>query len=338
MTRRTIDEALIFAPTESHALGLAASERSGIALAALEEREYAGGEFKLRPLQSVRDRTVFVVQSLAETQKSPTALRLVRLLFLIHGLRDAGADRIVVVIPYLAYARKDRRTKSRDPVYTRYVAQQLEAAGASRVVLLDVHNASSVDNAFRIPVDHLSAMPMMAAHFMQHLPHGKLAVASPDIGGIRRAQLFRELLERQTGQEVELVFVEKRREGEVLSGGTVVGNPSGRAVVVLDDLCSTGTTLIKAAAALRAAGAVSVHVTVTHTPLEDGLAALASADAIAQVVVTDSVGYAPTIAVVGKRGKVKILPSGELLGCAMARMMSGAPLAPLTEHWPPPTA
>src|SRR5438046_9660203 len=98
MTRRTAHDALIFAPTESHALGLAASERSGIALASLEEREYAGGEFKLRPLQPVRDRTVFVVQSLAETQNSPSALRLVRLLFLIHVLRDSGADRVARVL------------------------------------------------------------------------------------------------------------------------------------------------------------------------------------------------------------------------------------------------
>jgi ribose-phosphate pyrophosphokinase len=338
MTRQTLDEPLIFAPSESRALGLAASERSGIALAALEEREYTGGEFKLRPLQSVRDRTVFVVQSLAETQAAPTALRLVRLLFLIHGLRDAGASRVVAVIPYLAYARKDRRTRSRDPVYTRYVAQQLEAAGASRVMALDVHNASSIDNAFRIPVDHLSALPMMAAHFVQHLPHGKWAVVSPDIGGIKRAQLFRELLERKTQEEVELVFIEKRREGEVLSGGAVVGNPEGRVAIVLDDLCASGSTLIKAATALRAAGATSVYATVTHTPLEDGLAALAAAQDIAQVVVTDSVGYAPGSASLGAKGKVKILACGELLGCAMARMLSGEPLAPLAEHWPPPTA
>jgi ribose-phosphate pyrophosphokinase len=338
MTRQTLDEPLIFAPSESHALGLAASERSGIALAALEEREYNGGEFKLRPLQSVRDRTAFVVQSLAETQKAPIALRLVRLLFLIHGLRDAGASRVVAVIPYLAYARKDRRTKSRDPVYTRYVAQQLEAAGADRVMALDVHNASSIDNAFRIPVDHLSALPMMAAHFVQHLPHGKLAVVSPDIGGIKRAQLFRELLERKTQKEVELVFIEKRREGEVLSGRAIVGNPEGRAAIVLDDLCASGSTLIKAATALRAAGATSVYATVTHTPLEDGLAALAAAQDIAQVVVTDSVGYAPGSASLGTKGKVKILACGELLGCAMARMLSGDPLAPLAEHWPPPTA
>jgi ribose-phosphate pyrophosphokinase len=337
MTRRTTDEPLIFAPSESRALGLAASERAGIPLAALEERQYAGGEFKLRPLQSVRDRPVFIVQSLAETPGAPIAQRLVRLLFLIQGLRDAGSSRVIAVIPYLAYARKDRRTKPRDPVYTRYVAQQLEAAGADAVVTLDVHNASALDNAFRVPVDHLTALPMMAAHFTQHLPHGRLAVASPDIGGIKRAQLFRELLERKTGQEVELVFVEKRRAGGVVSGGTIVGNASDRAVIVLDDLCASGSTLIKAATALRAAGATSIHATVTHSPIETGLAALVAAQEIAQVVITDSVGYAPSSASLGQRGKVKILPCGELLGCAMARMMSGDPLAPLGEHWPPPS-
>jgi ribose-phosphate pyrophosphokinase len=338
MIRRTADEPLIFAPSESRALGLAASEKSGIALGALEERQYEGGEFKLRPLQSVRDRAVFVVQSLAETREAPIAQRLVRLLFLIHGLRDAGASRVLAVLPYLAYARKDRRTKPRDPVYTRYVAQQLEAAGTDRIIALDVHNAAALDNAFRIPVDHLSALPMMAAHFTQHLPHGKLAVASPDIGGIKRAQLFRELLERKTGNEVELVFVEKRRAGGVISGGTVIGDASGRAVIVLDDLCASGATLIKAAKALHAAGAASVHASVTHCPIEAGLAALAAAAEIAQVVVTDSVGYAPGTALPGPRGKVKILPCGELLGCAIARMLSGDPLAPLAEHWPPPTA
>jgi ribose-phosphate pyrophosphokinase len=336
MTRRINDEPLIFAPSESHALGLAASERAGVPLGSLEEREYDGGEFKLRPLQSVRDRTVFIVQSLADTQKAPIAQRLVRLLFLIHGLRDAGASRVVVAIPYLAYARKDRRTKPRDPVYTRYVAQQLEAAGADRAITLDVHNAAALDNAFRIPVDHLSALPMMAAHFTQHLPNGNLAVASPDIGGIKRVQLFRELLERKTGQEVELVFVEKRRAGGIVSGGTIVGNVNGRAVIVLDDLCASGSTLIKAATALRAAGASSIHATVTHTPIEAGLAALAGAEEIAQVVITDSVGYAPSSTSLGHRGKVKILPCGELLGCAIARMMSGDPLSPLAEHWPPP--
>jgi ribose-phosphate pyrophosphokinase len=338
MTQRTSREPLVFAPGESRALGQAASKRAGMELAALEEREYEGGEFKLRPLQPVRDRKVFVVQSLAGTQEAPIAQRLVRLLFLLQGLRDAGADHVIAVIPYLAYARKDRRTKPRDPVYTRYVAQLIEATGTDRVVALDVHNPSSIDNAFRIPVDHLSALPMMAAHFTQHLPTAKLAVASPDIGGIKRAQIFRDLLERKTGRDVELVFLEKHREDGVVSGGAIVGNASGRAVIVLDDLCASGTTLLRAATALRAAGATSVHATVTHTPIEAGLAALVAAEDIAQVVMTDSVGYVPNLGASGHRGKMTLLSAGELLGCAMARMVSGDSLAPLAEHWPPPTA
>src|SRR5262249_39953562 len=152
-------------------------------------------------------------------------------------------------------------------------------------------------------VDHLSAMPMMAEHLIRGLPSNGLAVASPDIGGIKRAQLFRELLERRAGREVELVFVEKRREGDVISGGTIIGDVSGRAVGLLDDLCASGATLIKAAKALRAAGATSVYATVTHTPMEAGVQALAASDHISQVIVTDSVGYSLSPGTVGNQGK-----------------------------------
>jgi len=335
MTLQTRSAPLLFAPLESRSLALAASQESGIELATLEERQYEGGEFKLRPLQSVRDRTVFVLQSLAETRDAPIAQRLIRLLFLLQGLRDAGASQTIAVIPYLAYARKDRRTKPRDPVYTRYVAQLLEATATGRVVALDVHNAAALDNAFRIPVDHLSAFPMMAAHFSQHLPAGKLAVASPDIGGIKRAQLFRELLERRVGREIELVFIEKRRTDGVVSGGAIVGDATGRTIIVLDDMCATGATLIRAASTLREAGATSVQVAVTHAPIEDGVAALAAAEDIAQVLITDSVGYSPRSDTFDRGGKVRVMPIGPLLGCAMARMMSGEPLAALSENWPP---
>jgi ribose-phosphate pyrophosphokinase len=334
MTRRTSREPLILAPDESRALARAAAESADIPLAPLEEREYEGGEFKLRPLESVRQRTVFVVQTLAETREAPMARRLLRLLFLLQTLRDAGAAEVIAVIPYLAYARKDRRTKPYDPVYTRYVAQLIEAAGTDRVVALDVHNASALDNAFRIPTDHLTALPMMAAHFIGHLPAGQLAVASPDIGGIKRAQLFRELLQRKTGKQVELVFVEKRREGQVVSGGAIIGNPSGRDVIVLDDLCASGATLLQAASSLRAAGATSVHTAVTHMPVETGLTALAAATEVAQVVATDSVGY--TASGIAGHNKIKILATAELLGNAMARIAHGESLAPLAEHWPCP--
>jgi ribose-phosphate pyrophosphokinase len=338
MTVQTPRAPLIFAPTESRALALTASTHSGIEVAELEEREYEGGEFKLRPLQPVRERTVFVIQSLAESDEAPMARRLIRLLFLIQTLRDAGAGCVVAVIPYLAYARKDRRTKPRDPVYTRYVAQLVEAAGAHRAVTLDVHNTSALDNAFRIPMDHLSALPMMAAHFHQHLPTGQLAVVSPDIGGVKRAQIFREILERRTGRKVELLFVEKHRDGQTVSGGAIVGRVGGHDAILLDDLCATGATLLQAAKSLRAAGATSVHAAITHFPIETGIRALAAAPEIAQVVITDSVGYTPAINTADHTAKVTTLSAGTLVGHALARIARGDSMASLLEDWPPSAA
>lgn len=336
MSEPTITDALIFAPAESRALAQTASRLAGIELAELEEREYEGGEFKLRPLQSVRNRLVFVVQTLAESAAAPMAERLVRLLFLLHTLRDAGASCVVAVIPYLAYARKDRRTKPRDPVYTRYVAQLIETAGANRVVTLDVHNASAVENAFRIPLDHLSALPMMAAHFNKHLAAGNLAVVSPDIGGMKRAQALREVLERTANRKVDLLVVEKHRDGQVVSGGTLIGTARGRDAIVLDDLCATGSTLLQAVRALRAGGATSVHVAVTHFPMEKGVRALAAAAEVSQVVITDSVGYSPAISSSDHGDKVTTLSVGELLGHALSRIARGDSISAMAVRWPPP--
>jgi len=324
--------------SESHELAEHVAREAGLALTPLEERRFDGGEFKLRPLESVRGRTAFVLQSLAGTEDAAVSERLVRLLFLLSGLRDAGAERCIALVPYLAYARKDRRTQLRDPVNTRYVAQLLETAGANRLIALDVHNPAALDNAFRIPVDHLSALPMFAHHFASHFGSASLVVASPDVGGIKRAQLFRELLEERLGREVELAFIEKRRAAGVVSGGTLVGMTSDHpTVIVLDDLCATGGTLIRAATICRDAGAAAVHVAVTHVPLASGLEAVTRSEAIAGVVTTDSVGtgmhrYAPSAA---GDDKFVTLSIGPLFGQAVRRMLAGKPLAPLLRHWPP---
>jgi len=320
-----------FALSESAALGTEVCRAAGLEPTPLEERRFESGEFKLRPLESVRGRTAFVFQSLANTPDAPVADRFVRLLFLLQGLRDVGALRLVAVIPYLAYARKDRRTQLRDPVNTRYVAQLIEAAGCDQLVTLDVHNPAALDNAFRIPVDHLSALPMLAHHFASLYGREQLVVVSPDVGGVKRAQVFRELLAEHLGREVPLAFVEKRRAEGVVSGGTLVGMPAGKSVVVmLDDLCATGGTLIRAAEVCRDAGATAVHVAVTHAPLAEGIAALRAADAISTVVTTDSVGmrHAPD------DGKLVTLSIAPLLGLAIRRMLDGRPLAPLHRRWP----
>src|SRR5581483_5177283 len=143
-------DAAFFALRESLDLASSVAQHADLPLAPLEERDFESGEFKLRPLQSVRDRSTFVLQCLAGTNEVPVAQRLLKLLFLLHGLRDAGAQPRIALLPYLTFARKDRRTQVRDPVNTRYVAQLLESSGVDRVVTLDVHNPAALDNAFRV--------------------------------------------------------------------------------------------------------------------------------------------------------------------------------------------
>jgi ribose-phosphate pyrophosphokinase len=322
--------ALLCALSESHELATEIASRAHIDMLPLEERLFEEGEFKIRPLDSVRHRTVFVVQSLAGSDEVPVAQRLLRLLFLLFGLRDASAARIIALVPYLSYARKDRRTQLRDPVNTRYVAQLLEATGVSGLVCLDVHNPAALDNSFRIPVDHLSALPMFVRHFAERLPKDDLAVASPDVGGVKRAQIFREMLSKQLGREVELVFVEKRRAQGIVSGGTVVGAVEGRTIIVLDDLCASGQTLVRAATSLRAAGAAAVHVAFTHAPLARGVAAAAGCNDIGSIVTTDSAGQA--LALSDRLTELHVAP---LFAEAVSRMVAGAPLAPLLHRWPP---
>jgi ribose-phosphate pyrophosphokinase len=326
-----------FALAESAALAERVGAEAGLPLAPLEEQRFEAGEFKFRPLGSVRGRNVVVLQTLAGTEAFPVGERLTRLLFLLLGLRDAGAARRLLVLPYLTFARQDRRTQLHDPVTSRYVAEMLEAAGVSQLMVVDVHNPAALDNAFRIPVDHLSAGPMLVDHFASRLGHEELTVVSPDVGGIKRVQVFHEQLATRLGRTVDIAFVEKRRHNKVLSGGTLVGDVEGRTVLILDDLCATGETLIRAAKACRDANARAVHIAVTHTPVAAGINAVEAIDGISSVVVTDSTGLtntAPSPSLgSGKRTTLSIAP---LLGQALRHLLAGKSLAALLEKWPAP--
>jgi ribose-phosphate pyrophosphokinase len=264
----------LFALGATRPLGEAVAARLGVPLARHEEREFEDGQHKTRPLESVRRRDVFVLHSLHGDDEQSVNDKLCRLLFFIGALRDASAASVTAVLPFLCYARKDRKTKPRDPVTTRYVAALFEAVGVDRVVALDVHDVAAFQNAFRCRTEHLEARTLFVEHVASSVGDAPLAVVSPDAGGAKRADRFREALRHRTGSAIAGAFVEKYRSQDVVRGETVVGDVQGRTAILVDDMISTGGTLVRAAHACRDAGATAVWAVATHpvfTPEADGL-------------------------------------------------------------------
>jgi ribose-phosphate pyrophosphokinase len=279
----------LFAPALSAGFAGAVAAALGTPLAASEEREFDGGEHKMRPLEDVRGEHAIVVHSLHGSDAGSANDRLCRLLFFAGALKDAGAKRVTAVVPYLAYARKDRRTQPRDPVTTRYVAALFEAVGVDCIIVLDVHNEAAFDNAFRIATVRLEAAETFAAVLASRLGGQRIVVASPDVGGIKRAQKFRETLQRRLGRDVEFAFVEKRRAQGVLSGDALVGSVQDAAVIFYDDMIVTGGTIVRAVAAARRAGARSVHVAAPHAALVPAASQLFQPGGPESVLVSDSI-------------------------------------------------
>lgn len=293
----------------------------GAPIAAHEERRFVDGECKLRPLVDVRGVDAFVLLGLHGGPIDSPHDKLWRLLAFVATLRDHGAARVTALVPYLAYARKDRRTKPHDPIGLRYVAQLFEAVGTDRLVVLEAHNVAALQNAFRMPVIHLDAHPAFDALALPLAACGSLAVASPDPGGVKRAQLWREALEEQLGVPVGFAMVDKRRSAGVMSTrGLVAGDVGGATVLLLDDLIGSGETMRQAALALRAAGATSIVACAGHGLFVGQAAEVLADDAITRLAVTDSVPafrLQPDAAV---RGKLRIVSCASLFAQAIRRL------------------
>ncbi len=263
----------------------------GLELAAHEERTFEDTEFKIRPLDSVDRQDVLVYDSLQADGGRSSCDKLCRLLFFVGALRDAAAASVSVLVPYLAFSRKDRRTKSRDPITTRYVAQMFEAVGVAGIATADVHNVAAFENAFRCRKINVSAADVLAAHFSGLVAGSdKIVVVSPDVGGVKRARKFAAVLAKQLGRDVGLAFVEKHRSEGVVSGELFAGDVSDACVIVIDDLISGGTTIARAASACRERGAVAAHGAVTHGLFSEGSADILATADLDSIVVTDTVG------------------------------------------------
>ncbi len=283
------DKLMFFALDASRAYGEAIARELGVALSTHEEREFEDGEHKSRPLASVRDRDVYVIHSLYSDASQSVNDKLTRLLFFIGALKDAAAGRVTAVVPYLAYARKDRRTKSRDPVTTRYVARLFEAVGTDCVVTLEVHNLAAMQNAFRCRTEHLESAPLLVAHLAPTIGSVEVAVVSPDAGGIKRAEAFRTRLAAALGRPVAAAFAEKYRSGGVVTGEALVGDVDGRVAIIVDDLIAAGNTVVRAAQACRRHGATRILAAAAHGVFAPAANAVLGASDIERIVVTDTI-------------------------------------------------
>ncbi len=255
-----------------------------------EDRSFEDGEHKLRPLVDPRGADAYVICSLHGGPSDSPHDKLFRLLAFVATLREHGAARVTAVVPYLAYARKDRRTKPFDPVTLRYVAQLFEAVGLAQIIVLEVHNVAAFQNAFRCTTLHLEAHRAFDAIVRDIAGDAPLAVASPDPGGVKRSQLWRESLEERLARPVGFAMVDKRRSaGLVSSANLVAGDVGGMTVLLLDDLIASGETMKRAAQALRQAGAREVVSCAAHGLFTTGAPEVLADASVTQVLVTDSV-------------------------------------------------
>jgi len=319
---------ILFSPEASVAFAGEVAAALRLSLAPLEARVFEDGEHKTRPLASVRGGDVYVLQSLWSDASHSVNDRMVRLLFLVGALRDAGASRLTVVAPYLGYARKDRRTKPRDPVTTRYVAQLFEAVGTDCVVTLDVHNRAAFENAFRCRTEHLEAAPRFVAEVAPQLADLPVTVVSPDAGGIKRAEAFRRRLESALGRPVGSAFVEKYRSSGVVSGEGFVGPVDGRVAIVVDDLIAGGFTVARAARACRERGAKRVIAMAAHGVFAPTAPDVLGGADVDQVIVTDSLPVRP-LSAGDFEAKLQRLTVAPLFAEAIRRLHAELPLSDL---------
>jgi ribose-phosphate pyrophosphokinase len=245
-----------------------------------EARTFANGEIYARYGDSIRGADVFAIQS----HCSPINEWLMEQLIMIDAAKRASAKRITVVAPFYPYARQDKKGRGREPISARLIADLFKAAGADRIMSVDLH-AAQIQGFFDGPVDHLFAMPVLLEHFRSKLDPTTLTVVSPDMGRVRVADIWSDKL------GAPLAIIHKRRDPQVanqVSVHEIVGEAEGRVCLLVDDMIDTGRTIVKAAEALKKQGALGIVVAATHAIFSDPAVEILQNEVIDSVVVTDT--------------------------------------------------
>lgn len=302
---------MLFALNASSASGSRIADKLGCSLSPHEEREFCYGEHKSRPLVSVWNEDVYVLSSLHGDRNFSVNDKICRLLFFIGALKDAGAECVTAVMPYVAYSRKDRRTKPQDPVTTRYMAAALQSVGVDRVITIDIHNPAAYENSFRCPSINLTTIDLFADYFHRTASDDVDTIVAPDLGGLKATRLFVEAYVERSRRTVNLAVMDKQRSEGKISGAGLIG-VIGKHVLILDDMIGSGATLCRAATACQEAGARLVSVGATHGLFEGGAPALFQQPGIDEIVVSDSVAIERLGLSDQQLDRIKILETAEL--------------------------
>lgn len=275
----------IFSGTSHPEFAKRICEELNVPLSGAKHFRFSDGELGLSIEESVRGADVFVVQPTCE----PVNNNIMELLIMIDALKRASAYRINVVTPYFGYARQDRKTKARDPISAKLVANLIESTGAQRVISADLH-AGQIQGFFNIPVDHLTGIPLLSTYFKtefaREIAEGRLVVVAPDVGGVVRARRFAVRLNS------DLAIVDKRRSHEVANFCEVmeiIGEVEGKTAILVDDIIDTAGTIVNAAHALKERGAVSVCACATHAVLSGPAIERLQAADLDKVILSDTI-------------------------------------------------
>lgn len=294
-----ITEAKIFACNQSKELAEKIASTFGVKLGKVITSTYSDGEFQPSYEESIRGTRIFIIGS-----TNPGPENLMEMLLMIDAAKRASARHITAVIPYFGWARQDRKDKPRVPIAAKLVAKMLEAAGATRIITMDLH-ADQIQGFFEKPVDHLFASTVFLP-YLKSLNLENLTIASPDMGGSKRAYAYSKALESDV-----VICYKQRVKANVISTMELIGDVTGKNVVLVDDMVDTAGTLTKAADIMMERGALSVRAICTHPILSGNAYEKIENSSLEELIVTD------TIPLKQKSSKIKVISCAELFADVM---------------------
>ena len=290
----------------------------GVELSDINISRFSDGEIQINIEESVRGDNVYIIQPTS----APVNDNLMELMIMIDALRRASAATINVVMPYYGYARQDRKARSREPITAKLVSNMLEMAGATRVLVLDLH-AAQIQGFFDIPVDHMLGAPLLADYLLTSgIADDNTVVVSPDHGGVTRARALAELL----GSQEPIAIIDKRRpKANVAQIMNIIGNVEGKRAIMIDDMIDTGGTISKGAQKLKDEGASEVYVVATHAVFSGKAVENLQSSVFEKVIVTDSINLPED----KKFPKLVQVTTADLIAEAIKRINENKAVSPL---------